>query len=241
MLYSAKGLVGFDLQATDGAIGQVKDVFFDDEQWTVRYLVVETGSWLNRRVLISPVSIRDVNEQTRKVEVELTREQIKNSPDVDSDKPVSRLKEIEMAEHYQWPSYWTGTGLWGTGLYPYSMETLPPVTAARPGNEQPAEAVDPVTEAAEDSHLRSVNEVTSYAIKARDGEIGNAKDFLINGKTWHVDDLVIDTTNWLPGGEVRVSISVIEGVDWARRQVYVNLTRAQIKSSTPFDRSAITS
>lgn len=242
MLYSAEGLEDSIIQATDGEIGSVTDVLFDDDQWTIRYLVVDTGNWLTgRHVLVSPASIRGVNGREHRVLVELTREQIKNSPDVESDQPVSRLKEIEMAEHYRWPFYWAGPNLWGAGIYPYAVGTLPPPPTPLPRDELLNRAEDVVAVAAEESHLRSVNEVTSYAIAAHDGEIGNAKDFLINRETWRVEELVIDTTNWLPGGEVRVSTSVIESVDWARRQVHVNLTRDQIKQSTPFDNAIITS
>lgn len=242
MLYSVKGLEGFAIQATDGEIGQVKDIFFDDEQWTIRYLVILTANWLaGRRVLISPASVRDLNLQARRVLVELTREQIKNSPDVDSDMPVSRLKEIEMAEHFRWPNYWAGPSLWGAGMYPYIARGMPVGPVAQPDTERQATVFNEVSNFVEQSHLRSVNEVIGYAIEARDGAIGDAQDFLIHRETWRIENLVIDTTKWLPGGEVRVPTDVIESVDWRERKVFVTLTREQIKQSTLYNRAAVTS
>ena len=56
MLRSIKQLHGAKLGASDGEIGHVKDFYFDDQNWAVRYVVADTGSWLpGRQVLISPM------------------------------------------------------------------------------------------------------------------------------------------------------------------------------------------
>ncbi len=58
MLRNAKDLHGFKIRATDGELGTVDQLYFDDETWAIRYLMVETGGWLGgRRVLISPISV----------------------------------------------------------------------------------------------------------------------------------------------------------------------------------------
>jgi len=81
MLRSMKDLEGYAIRATDGAIGHVTDFYFDDEAWVVRYLVVETGSWLSsRKVLISPIAIGQPNWTDKVLPVAITREQVKNSP-----------------------------------------------------------------------------------------------------------------------------------------------------------------
>jgi len=46
MLRSIKEIYNYVLQAEDGEIGRCKDFLFDDEHWTVRYMVVDTGKWL---------------------------------------------------------------------------------------------------------------------------------------------------------------------------------------------------
>src|SRR4029077_12873986 len=77
MLISIKDPAGFHLAATDGSIGEVQDCYFDDVHWTVRYLVVDTGGWLSgRKVLISPMAVREIDAAGRRVIVALTREQV---------------------------------------------------------------------------------------------------------------------------------------------------------------------
>ena len=101
MLRSMKDLENYAIRATDGNIGHVKDFYFDDEAWVVRYLVVETGTWLSsRKVLISPIAIGQLNWADKIPPVSITREQVKNSPDIDTDKSVSRLPPKGLTKSY---------------------------------------------------------------------------------------------------------------------------------------------
>jgi hypothetical protein len=94
MLRSVKKLEGLAIGATDGPIGKIKDVYFDDEAWVVRYVVVDTSKWLGgRHVLISPYSIGQPDWTGETLPVTVTKEQVKNSPSIDSDKPISRQFE----------------------------------------------------------------------------------------------------------------------------------------------------
>src|SRR5687767_6133976 len=84
MLRSAATLQGYAISGSDGEIGQVDRLFFDDEKWTVRHLVVDTGKWLpGRRVLISPAAVERIDPDCGRIHLNLTREVIRNSPDVD--------------------------------------------------------------------------------------------------------------------------------------------------------------
>src|ERR1700691_472875 len=122
MLSSMSDLEGYAIRATDGTIGHVKDLYFDDEAWVVRYLIVDTGSWLSsRKVLISPMAIGQSSWADKTLSASLTREQVKSSPDIDTDKPVSRQHEMEYLGYYGYPYYWGGDGLWGQGAYPGMM------------------------------------------------------------------------------------------------------------------------
>ncbi|MEO8766933.1 MAG: PRC-barrel domain-containing protein, partial [Nitrosospira sp.] len=122
MLRSIKDLEGFAAEATDGLIGHVKDFYFDDEAWTIRFLVVETGAWLEgRKVLISPVAIGVPDWVRRLLPVSVTREQVRKSPDVDSQKPISRQHEVENYAYYGFPYYWGGLGIWGDSMRPEMM------------------------------------------------------------------------------------------------------------------------
>ena len=85
MLRSMQELENYTIGATDGEIGHVTDLFFDDDMWTIRYLVVETGSWLlSRKVLISPFSLMEADWQHKRLPVRISRDQVRDSPDIDT-------------------------------------------------------------------------------------------------------------------------------------------------------------
>ncbi|HEV3349502.1 MAG TPA: PRC-barrel domain-containing protein, partial [Methylomirabilota bacterium] len=124
MLKPASGFKGLTIAALDGDLGSVADLYFDDLSWTVRYLVVDTGTWLpGRQVLISPLSVREAGD---KILVALTQAQVKDSPPVESDKPVNRQQEEAIARYYDQRYYWEGPYRWGLLAYP----GMPPVPTA---------------------------------------------------------------------------------------------------------------
>lgn len=230
MLHKIKGeLHGKDVLARDGTIGSVDDVYFDDQRWAVRYLVVDTGDWLpGRRVLISPASLAEEQPPGDHVQVELTREQVRNSPSEDQVMPVSRQFEEAYAHYYGYPFYWDGPFLWGRVQRPISGSA--PVTAppGEGGGERTRELKE-AEEKARRSHLRSDKEVLGYRVVAKDGTIGHIDDFLLDDRDWAINGLVIDTRDWLPGKRVTVSPEAVREVDWATREVRVNTTRDEIE------------
>lgn len=240
MLRSAKGLQGFAIHATDGNIGHVEEFYFDDEHWTVRYLVVNTGSWLlGRRVLISPMGIRGVDWEHRAVDLGLTREQVASAPDIDTDKPVSRQQEWNYYGYYGWPIYWGGGLAWGAAMYPGLM-VPPPGTINDPQRRDLDVDTDAVPGAGQyhpyDTHLRSTKEVAGYGIIARDGELGHVEDFLIDDRSWGIRYLTIDTTNWWPTGKmVLIPPQWLDSVSWAESKVRVDHTREEIRSAPEWD------
>lgn len=89
LLHSIEGLQGFSLSATDGELGHVKDVYFDDSEWAVRYLAVDTRNWWpGKKVMIPPGLIERVSWEGKSVVVKVTREQIENSTEYDPDRPL---------------------------------------------------------------------------------------------------------------------------------------------------------
>jgi uncharacterized protein YrrD len=239
MLCSTKELKGFALAARDGDIGHVRDAYFDDERWTIRHLVVNTGGWLSGRdVLISPHSIQGLDRSRRRVDVGLSRRQIEDAPGIETDKPVSRQHEISYYDYYGYPYYWGGAGLWGMDAYP--MAGAPPVMPALRDPGLPKEAAEMAAREREaaDPHLRSSNDVIGYDIQATDGAVGHIDDFLFDERSWAIRYAVVDTRNWLPGRLVLIVPQTIEGVDWIGRTARVKLTREAVKSSPPYDREA---
>src|ERR1700677_2632282 len=122
MLTNVNQMKGLVIRATDGEIGTVDQVYFDDETWAIRYLTAATGGWLSdREVLISPFSVTNVDWQGKRLDVALTKKQIENSPNRDTQRPVSRQYERKYRGYYNYPNYWSGPCLWGPGAYRASL------------------------------------------------------------------------------------------------------------------------
>lgn len=229
MLHSLKSLDGFVIAAMDGNLGRVKDIYFDDRHWTVRFLEVDTGGLLGgRRVLIPPHAVIAVNWQDAEVSVRLTRQQVEDSPGIDSAVPVARQHEAALFNYYGYPYYWTGPFVWGyTALPTLEMES------ARPPVDMQEDAQD--SESGGDPHLRSKDEVIGYAIQTADDNFGHVDDFLIDELSWTIRLIVVDTKTWLPGGEVLVSPARVQAVSWEEKSVMLDVTRAEVENSPHYD------
>lgn len=210
MLISSHSVYGSSVFATDKAAGTVRDFLFDDETWEIQYFVVHTGPWLTgRSELLTPFVIERADWIDRRIDVNLTEDQVVHSPPVEAHRPVSYKKTLERQKLIAWDAYWTG------------------VLRESPESSEPP--IDP--------HLDSAKEVSGYHIRATDGGIGHVEDFLIDDEAWMVRYLVADTRNWLPGKHVLLGIPSIDSLDWDSRKLMVNLYREKIQNAPPFDRS----
>ena len=240
MLRSTKEMDGYDVAAIDGDIGQVKDFYFDDATWVVRYLIVDTGSWLSsRKVLISPISIEQINGPERTLPVKITRDQVKGSPEIDTDKPVSRQHEERYLGYYGYPFYWGGIGLWGEGMNPImAMPGLPGFVSSSKDDAEGHRVIAKARAAAhrdDDPHLRSCNAVAGYHVHANDGEIGHVEGMLIDDETWSVRYLIVNTSNWWLGHSVLVAPQWIKHMSWTDATVSVDMSLEAIKRAPPYD------
>lgn len=235
MLNSVSQLAGSSLTATDGEIGHVKEVYFDDEAWVIRYLVIDTGTWLSgREVLISPYAVRPPVGSVKNIDVTLTRRQVTDSPVTDTHQPVSRRHEREFSRYYAYPEYWGGGELWAMSALPMLPAPLPTAVESESAAALRDEGVLP-----EDVHLRSSATVSGYDIQATDASIGHVHDFLFDDESWAIRYLVIDTRNWWPGGKkVLIATHWIDRIDWADRTVFTPLTREQVRNGPEYDEAA---
>jgi hypothetical protein len=244
MLRSMKDLENYAISATDGLVGHLKDFYFDDDAWVVRYFVVNAGTWLSSRmVLVSPIAVDHPDWIERTLAVSITKEQVKNSPHIDTDKPVSRQNEAQYFGYYGYPVYWDGAGLWGDGMFPYAMapgyggygidrvererQLAAYLRDERESNRNSDHKDDP--------HLRSCNAVTGYHLHAIDGDIGHVSGFLVDDETWAIRYLIVDTSNWWVGHKVLVAPPWITSVNWADQTVSVSLSRKSIKAAPRYD------
>ena len=237
MLRSIKQLYGNKLGASDGEIGHVKDFYFDDRNWAIRYLVADTGTWLpGRQVLLSPYSLGRLDQAEKILRVNLTRKQIEDSPSIESHKPVSRQYEEEYYRYFGWPYYWEGDGLWGLSGFP--ILELP----AEPLLREPATMIGPQTERA-DSHLRSTQAVNGYHLRSGDETIGHVCNFMMDAGNWAIGQLVVKTGHRFSGTEILIPTKDVERISYEESTVYVSLTKEAVEQSpahplSPFSAAA---
>ena len=225
MLQNVRELYGHKLAALDGDIGHVKDFYFDDQNWAIRYLVADTGSWLpGRQVLISPHAFGSLYQAGKLLLVNLTRKQIEDSPSIESHKPVSRQYEEEYYRYYGWPYYWQGDGLWGMSGFPVlELPSQPsPSKQATANGQAPKRA---------DAHLRSTQAVNGYHLQASDGIIGHVCDFMLDDKSWAIHELVVKIGHRLSGKEVLIPTNKVARISFDESTVFVSLTKEAIEQS----------
>ena len=236
MLQSAKTLQGLTLHASDGEIGTVQELYFDDHAWVVRYLVVDTGSWLSgRQVLISPHAVEAVNKNDERIDVRLTKQQVENSPSIDTHKPISRQQEEDYYTYYGYPYYWSGSDLWGGVAYPGLI--APEIPQANTAERE----IDAIRErqSSTDRNLRSSKDVTGYYVEASDGDIGHVEDFVVDDRSWAIRYVAVDTRNWLPGKKVVISPEWLRSISWNDSKIHVDVSREAIKNAPEYDESAL--
>lgn len=213
MLHSVQQRYGEKLRATDGEIGHIRDFYFDDKNWTVRYVVADTGRWLpGHQVLISPHALGHLYPNGKVLLVNLTREQIESSPSIDEHKPVSRQYEEEYYRHYGYPYCAESWPLWGLAEYPVFAPPPPPTAAKQHGV---------------DSHLRSARVVQSYNVEASDKGIGEVADFLVDGRTWALREIVVETRHWY-SEKICIPTDKISRISYDESSVYVDSTKTAI-------------
>lgn len=226
MLIKVKTLKGYKLNGIDGEIGSVDEIFFDDKYWTVRYLVVDAGSWFtNRRVLISPYFIQSINTEAELVKVNLTKQQIYDSPEWESDKPVSRQYEESYTSYYGTPNYWGGTMMWGT------YDVLVRDSEKWNVNDSEKDSWDP--------NLRSTKDVSGHDFEAIDGEIGHVDDFIVDDDSWTIRYFVLETNSWFSSRKTLISTQWIDRISWDEEKVYINTSREIINHVPEYDEDMV--
>jgi len=238
MLRHESEINGYAIHASDGLIGTVSDFLFDDDTWLLRWLVIDTGNWLpGHKILLPPSALADVNHMGRQFSVKLTKQQVKECPDVESDLPVSRQSEADIYSYYGWAPYW-GAGSY-LGMVAYGGGVVGATAGTNPSLElmQREKEIDDAQRGKDDPALRSANEVTGYRIHASDGEIGHVDDLLVEDEDWSIHYLIVDTKEWWPGKKVLISPLSVRKIEWADRQVNLGADRQKIKDSPAYDPS----
>ena len=211
MLQKATDMYGYKIDATDGRIGKINDFLFDNTGWNVHYLVVETGLWLLvRKVLIPSIALCPPNTQMSIFPANLTKDQASDSPDIDTDKPVSLQHRVELDAYY-----------WSIPL-PMDFYGMPDmVETPNDGQSGKSEHYEP--------HLQSTCHVAGYHIEATDCRLGNIANFIVDDENWNIPYLIVDTINWLPSKWALVPTSRVTKINWKQKKVEVGLSSEIIK------------
>lgn len=226
MLHNAKDLTGYTIRGTDGDIGQVRQFYFDEDTWTVRYLVTRTGRWLSeRQLLISPIAISSLDVRRQCVSVDLKRERVAGMPALNINRPVPRRYEARYHSYFGWPAYWGGSQRWGDDRYPGSMFTAEPIN----------EPVARLEDLRRDTLLRSSAEVAGFSVVAGDEILGTVEDFIIDDVSWGISYCMLAAGSPASGRKLLVSPQWIDEISVSERMIVTDLPLEAAKSSPPFD------
>ena len=227
MLHQATSFFGLPLQTRDNEeMGTVHDFYFDRQDWIVRYLVADIGSWLfGRKVLIATSALGTPDWEAKTLPVTLTKAEVKESPETDLSLPVTRQHERALIGYYKWPTYWAEPFLTtASGVAPLAA----PVSTG--GKQLPAEVVEGLQNS-EESHIYSMRDIQGYDLEALDGSIGQVRDFVVDSPGWAIRYLAIDTGNWLPGRTVLISPHWVERIEWDDARLYLNVRKEVVANS----------
>lgn len=228
MMRSVKQLYGEKLGQTDAEIGRVKDFYFDDQNWVIRYVIADTTSWLpGRLVLISPHAFGHFEKKGDCLFVNMTRQQIGNSPSLDSHKPVSRQYEEEYYRYYGWPSYWDAGGTLGAEGFPSAPQPQLILDEQAGLGSGSRDGCDP--------HLRSTQSLIGYHIQANDDEIGHVTDFTMDDQNWAICSLIVKTGHWFSAREIAISPNHIDRISYEESTVFVKLTKEAIQAAPEYN------
>jgi uncharacterized protein YrrD len=246
MIRRVKALNEYTIHGTDGDVGKVDDVYFDDCSWKVRYFVVDTGPWqLGRKVLLTPDVVYDIPVGERRIiRTKLTKRQIKDSPDINLAKPVSQEQLKDLHNFYNWP--------WREDTYPSAVVYTPagidistnvPPTLYVPADDNLPDLVNEELKQAyyndvvENTCLRSCRDIIGYRVQAQDGPIGHIEDFFVDEEGWVMRYLLVNTRNWLAGRSVLLATDWVTAISWGQKDVYVKQDKETIWKSPEYNHS----
>jgi hypothetical protein len=228
-LQNTEKLYGHKLVALDGDIGHLRDFYFDDNIWVIRYAIADTGTWLTGRlVLLSPHAFGKLDQGEKTLHINLKKAQIQDSPPIESHKPVSRQDEAEYYRYYGWPAYWAGDAMWGIGSYPV---IVPPAEGEIEERRSYYHR--------DDKHLQSARDIAGYPIQATDGELGHVKGFLVDDRSWAIRELIIEAGHWYSGKEIRMATDKVTWISYNECKVHVSLTKADIQRTAEHELATV--
>ena len=228
MRATTQDLKGFRVQALDQRIGEVEDFYFDDQSWNIRYVVVETGRWLERCPgLIEVDFLKPPHWNAHVLPVGLTLDQVEMGLPVSDKKPVFLQKKEELGRYYRWPKYWGGTD----PLFPVPRNIEPVIDW---GQSQTSIAEwDRCLGERHNPHLRSCEALLGYSIEAEKEIVGSLLDFVIDDTDWSISYMAVEFRHWLKGKIVYISTKPNRRIriDWSKSVIALDMTKNEVEYS----------
>ncbi|GAA0595785.1 PRC-barrel domain-containing protein [Virgibacillus siamensis] len=229
MHYLTSTLKTYNIYATDGEMGKIHDLYFDDDKWGLRYVVVDSRKWLpGRRVLLSPASFDSIDSKEAFVKAKEDKETIRNSPKVPEGQPITREVEKSLTGYYGWGRYWTDSLVGGVQPRPYNdvrNEALAKDQIQQEMNLNEETNLD----------LRSADETMDYKVHADDGKLGHAADLVLDDHYWKMRYLIVESEG-LPNENnyYVMDLEDVESVDWFEGDIYVRGSLDSIKQKRSY-------
>lgn len=229
MILSIKDLFDYKLMTADGEAGEIKDALYDERDWVLRYVVVETGGWLSGRELLIPPSVLGAPDSARReFPVSMTRDQLSNSPPREAGEDITRRHEEDLYRYYGWEPYWVPEG---------AMGPLPGTVMV----ESPEEAAETQTAVLEERHaeprLRSIKDTLGFKVHGVDEDLGKVDNFLMDDETWDVRYVVLNTGGLFKSRRVPISVRWINNLDWENHALHLDLGKKDVHDSPDWDES----
>ncbi|MCF3942003.1 PRC-barrel domain-containing protein [Oceanobacillus alkalisoli] len=235
MYHFTSVLQTYNIDATDGEMGKIKDIYIDDNDWKIRYAIVDTRKWLpERKVLLPPSIFIGVNPENESMEVEYDKSTIKNSPPVPEGTDLTRDKENQLFKYFGWTRYWSDDVI-------LSGEKRPLGRVGSNEEEWYERMEDPLYDADEgelrrhhrDNNLRSHEEIMNSRAHGKNGKLGKVVDFIYDDD-WKVKYIVLTSNNVMTNDYYPYPIERITSVDWFEGDVYLDETVEQFANKTNY-------
>lgn len=229
MLHYASNIENYNLQATDGELGKVKNWYLDDLNWIIRYAAVDTRKWLpGRKVLISPSAIQTIDADNEEVRVRHDKDTVRDSPPLDETESINNDHEISLNEYYGWAPYWHGTDLWGQTSQPMLEEFRGGQT------ELTTDKIEEISREREYT-LRETDDIkNNFTVFARKEQLGVVDDLLIDEENWKVRYLVIRVENEGEETHHLLSPDWISAADWQNSTLTFDISAEDIRKGPDY-------
>lgn len=229
MYYFTSSLLAYNINATDGEMGKIKDLYMD-ENWNVRYVIVDTRKWLpERKVLLPPSAFSGIHEEDETVDVEYDKSTVKDSPTVPENTDLTRDKENQLINYFGW---YRDDVLISAEQRPLGLFRGQEEAERHRYSDELMEEEDRLLEH-RDNNLRSHQELIGARVHAKDGKIGKIIDF-IRDDTWNIKYIVLTSTDLQVQDHYRYPVEQITSIDWYEGDVYLDETMKSFENKRDF-------